>query len=339
MVRDPLPALMAPASVPSDAADADAVTFQDVLDAHARIRDRVHRTPVMTSRSVDARAGCQVFLKCENLQRAGAFKIRGATNAIAQLSDEERKRGVVTHSSGNHAQAVALAARSFGIKATIVMPESAPAVKRAATEGYGARIVTCSDDLASREATAGKVIEEMGAVLIHPYDDPRIVAGQGTAALELLDTVPDLDTVLVPVGGGGLASGTTVTCHAQDRPVAVVACEPKGADDAFRSLKTGVRVTEHKPKTIADGLLTTLGEVPFDILRRHEVPVVTVGEDEILDAQRFVWERTKLIIEPSSAVPFAALFNGSVDVREKQVGVIVSGGNVDLSGWFEGLRT
>jgi threonine dehydratase len=274
-----------------------------------------------------------VFLKCENFQRIGAFKMRGATNLMRQLTAEEAARGVVTHSSGNHAQAVALAGRLLGIRATVVMPENAPAVKREATIGYGATVVPCKATQADREATVARIQAETGATLVHPYDDPRIVAGQGTAARELLEDASDLDLVLAPVGGGGLLSGTAVACRGRAE---VVGSEPAGADDASRSLSSGVRVTSQTPKTVCDGLLTCLGAVPFAILKALSVRIVTVPDDEILAALRFVLERTKLVIEPSSAVPVAALLSGRVPVRGRRVAVILSGGNLDVSPLFPG---
>ncbi len=305
----------------------------DVRAAARRIAPLVHRTPVVTSRLLDERVGASVFLKCENLQRVGAFKMRGASNAVALLSDEERARGVVTHSSGNHAQALALAAKALGVRATIVMPEGAPRVKREATAAYGARIVSCRATQADREATAQAVIDEEGAVLIHPYDDARIVAGQATAALELLDQVRDLDAILAPVGGGGLLSGTTIA--AAERGVTVIGCEPLGADDAWRSLDTGVRVTAQTPATICDGLLTCLGALPFAILRAHGARIVRVEDDDVRHALRFVLERVKLVVEPSAVVGVAALMAEGPRAwlgghARPRVGVILSGGNLDL---------
>jgi len=293
------------------------VTLEDVRAAARRIAPFVHRTPIVTSRSLDRACGARVFLKCENQQRVGAFKMRGATNAISLLTPEERARGVVTHSSGNHAQALALAARMLGASATVVMPENAPAVKREATEGYGARIVPCAPTQAAREETTAAVIRETGAVLIHPYDDPHIVAGQGTAALELLEDVPDLDLVLAPVGGGGLLSGTAVAATSSPG-TRVVGCEPLGADDAWRSLTSGQRVTAQEPDTICDGLRTVLGELPFALLT--------------------LLERTKLVVEPSAAVGVAALLAGRLAARGRRVSVILSVGNVDLRAWVAGLR-
>lgn len=314
------------------------VTAADVAIAHDRIRAFIHRTSVQRCRSIDALAGATVYLKCENLQRTGSFKLRGATNAVASLGEQEARRGVVTHSSGNHAQALARAARELGVPCTVVMPENAPRVKRAATEGYGARVVPCTPTLAAREETTRKVIEETGAVLVHPYDDPRIIAGQATAARELLQQVPHLDAVVAPVGGGGLLSGTTISVRAHREQhaskVRAIGAEPAGADDAYRSLKTGIRVTEHTPDTVADGLLTTLGSLPFEILRREETEVVTVTDDEILAAMKLLWQRAKLVVEPSGAVPLAAVLSDRWDLHGSAVGVILSGGNVDLDGFF-----
>ncbi len=306
-------------------------TLSDIRAAHERIRGRIHRTPVVTSQTLDARVGAEVFLKCEHLQKTGSFKIRGATNAVAQLSAEERRRGVVTHSSGNHAQAVAQAGAWFGAPVTVVMPEGAPRTKREATEGYGARIVTCAPNVEARSQAARRIVAETGAVLVHPYDDPRIVAGQATAAVELLEDVPRLDVLMAPIGGGGLLSGTTLAAAYLSPRTRVIGAEPAGADDAHRGLAAGRRVTEVDPRTIADGLRTTVGELTFAILREHRVDVVTVSEAEIVEALRFAWERMKLLIEPSSAVPLGALLSGRVDARGKRVGVILTGGNADLS--------
>lgn len=301
----------------------------DVLAAAARIRPFVHRTPVATCEGLDRLLGARLFFKCENLQHVGAFKMRGASNALARLPEAARRRGVVTHSSGNHAQAVARAAREMGIPATIVMPETAPVVKREATAGYGARIVACGPTQADREAATEAVIAECGAHLVHAYEDPDVIAGQGTAVLELLEDVEDLDLVLVPVGGGGLASGSVLA--ASDRPdVEVVGCEPQGADDAWRSLNTGVRVRAQEPNTIADGLRTVLGERPFAILRAHQTRIARAGEDEIRSALVLLFERAKLVVEPSAAVPLAAVLGGEVAVANRRVGVVLSGGNIDL---------
>jgi len=303
--------------------------------AAERIAPWAHRTPVLTSRSLDAMAGAHLFFKCENLQRAGAFKFRGATNAVFSLSDDEARRGVLTHSSGNHGAALALAAANRGIRCWVVMPEGAPRVKRAAVAGYGAEIVGCAPTVEAREATAARVAAETGATFIHPYDDPRVIAGQGTAALELLADAPGLDWVVVPVGGGGLASGTAIAVGSISPRTRVVAAEPAAADDAYRSFTTGVRQPAGPAPTIADGLRTALSERTFRALRERVSAVVTVEEEAIVAAMRTVWERMKLVIEPSAAVAVAALLAGTDSAAfpiapGERAGVILSGGNVDL---------
>lgn len=299
--------------------------------ARVRIGPYVRRTPIERCRSLDARSGAVVFLKCEQLQRGGAFKFRGACNAVLGLDDATARRGVATHSSGNHAQALALAAELRGVSATIVMPSDAPRAKRAAVEAFGATIVTCGPTLAEREAALATVVAETNAEVVHPYDDARVIAGQATAAMELLEEVPDLDLILAPVGGGGLLSGTclaAVKMRSGDRAVEVVGAEPALADDAAESLKTGRRVGQRPPVSIADGLRTALGALPFEILRAHEVAIHVVSEEAIVAAMRFVWERAKLVIEPSAAVPVAAALTGAY--RGRRVGIILSGGNLDL---------
>lgn len=304
---------------------------QDIEQAHERIRPHAHRTPVLTSRTFDRRFSTELFFKCENLQKIGAFKIRGALNALSQLSSEELALGVVTHSSGNHAQAIALASKLMGTRAWIVMPETAPKVKVAAVRDYGAEIVFCQPQVESREAAAEEVIERTGAVLIHAFNDRRIIAGQATAAKELFEDRPALDLVLVPVGGGGLMSGTALSAHHFSPGTRVIAAEPALADDAYRSFEAGsIQPAVSPPRTIADGLLTQLGDLTFAVMRRHVERVVTVEEHEIKGAMKLVWERMKIIIEPSAAVPFAAIMAGKVDVQGLKVGVIFSGGNVDL---------
>lgn len=307
-------------------------TFDDVRAAAERLRGVVHRTPVATCRALDELAGRELFFKCEHLQRVGAFKFRGASNAVALLSDAEAARGVVTHSSGNHAQALALAARRRGIPAHIVMPTGAPAVKRAAVAGYGAVIHECAPTLAAREQTAARVVAETGGVFVHPYNDPRIIAGQGTAALELLEVVPDLDAVFAPVGGGGLMSGTCLAVRARRPATLLFGAEPLGADDAARSLAAGRLLPQTAPHTVADGLRTSLGELTWPILRDHLAGIVTVDDDAILRALRLAWERAKLLIEPSSAVPLAAVLSEGFKARPgiRRVGIILSGGNVDF---------
>jgi threonine dehydratase len=305
-------------------------TIADIHAAAKRIHGRAHRTPVLTCRTIDARLEASVFFKCENLQKAGAFKFRGACNAVFFLPGEDAARGVLTHSSGNHGAALALAARLRGIPATVVMPRNAPAVKRAAVEGYGARIVVCEPTLASRESTAATVLAESGATLVHPYDNETVIAGQGTAALELLEETPGLDLVLAPVGGGGLASGTAIAVRNTSPGTEVIAAEPAGADDAYRSLQAGYIIPQTNPQTIADGLRTSLCPRTFAAIRDHVREIVTVDEERIVEAMRLVWERMKILIEPSSAVPLAALLTGKVETKGRRIGIILSGGNVDL---------
>ena len=321
----------------------DAPTSTDLDAAAARVAGKVHRTPVLTCRTFDERLGCSVHFKCENFQRVGAFKFRGATNAVQSLTEYEAARGVLTHSSGNHAQALALAAKERGIRAWIVMPENAPAVKRRAVEGYGATIVTCPSTIADRETTAQRVQQETGATFIHPYDDPRIIAGQSTAARELLEHVPTLDAIVVPVGGGGLASGTCLAAHAHDPQLTVFGAEPVGANDAQRSLAQRRLFPVEDlpgggPDTIADGLRTSLSDRTLAILQAHMQSITAVEDADTLRWMRDVWERMKIVIEPSSAVPVAALEVLAPGLQGKQVGVIVSGGNVDLDGVAWGER-
>lgn len=304
--------------------------LETIRDAAERIRPHIHRTPVLTCAALDRMAGAEIFFKCENFQKVGAFKARGACNAVFSLSDDVASRGVATHSSGNHAAALSLAARNRGIPAWIVMPRTAPAVKRAAVEGYGGSVILCEPTLEAREKGAARIIDETGAAFIHPYNDFRVIAGQGTAALELLDEVPDCDVVLTPVGGGGLLSGTALTVSKLAPTARVVAAEPSGADDARRSLEAGRIIPSIDPRTIADGLLTSLGDRTFPIIRDHVSEIVTVSDREIVNAMRQVWERMKIIIEPSAAVPVAALLEGRVEAAGKRVGVIISGGNVQL---------
>lgn len=309
-----------------------AVDIEAIEQAAARIGGQVHVTPVLTCATLDGLAGRRLLFKCEHLQRAGAFKFRGASNAVLLLADGEAGRGVVTHSSGNHAQALALAARLRGIPAHIVMPRGAAAVKRAAVMGYDARVIECEPTLAARETTAAAVAAESGAQFVHPYDDVRVIAGQGTAALELLAQTGPLDAVVVPVGGGGLLAGTCIALRALCPATRVFAAEPRGADDAARSFATGRRIPQTAPATIADGLRTSLGELTWPIIRDHVERVLTVGEDEIVAAMRLAWERAKLLIEPSAAVALAAVlapeFRGLEGIE--RVGVMLTGGNVDL---------
>jgi threonine dehydratase len=307
------------------------VTADDVRAAARRLDGVAHRTPVVHSQTLDERSGATVFVKCENLQRVGAFKFRGAYNFLACLPPEQRARGVVAFSSGNHAQGVALAARLFGVAATIVMPTDAPSVKLEAVRGYGAEIVPYERATANRDEIAARIAAERGATIMPPFDDERIVAGAGTAALELLEDVAGLDAIVVPVGGGGLISGTALIAHAIDPTIAIYGVEPEAGDDFAQSLRSGERVTIPVPQTIADGLQTTApGEVTFPIASEHVAGIVTVSDAELGDAMRFAFERMKLVIEPSGAAPIAALLQRRVPAVEgKRVGLIVSGGNVD----------
>ena len=309
-----------------------AADLYDVRAAAERIAGLTHRTPVATCETIDRLAGRQVFFKCEHLQKVGAFKFRGACNAVIKLSDEAATHGVVTHSSGNHAQAVALAARMRGITAHIVMPNDALAVKRRAVEGYDGRVIECEPTLKARDTTAEAVIAETGATFIHPYDHPDIIAGQGTSALELLDQVPRLDAIVVPVGGGGLISGICVAAKGIDPGIRIFAAEPLGADDAARSKAAGKLILQTGPDTIADGLLTSMGELTWPIIRDYVEHVVTVSEEEIVAAMRLAWERAKLLIEPSAAVAVAAVLSDTFRATKgiDRAGVVLSGGNVDL---------
>jgi threonine dehydratase len=305
-------------------------TFDDLLEASQRIRPHVHRTPLMTCRAIDRAAGCQLVFKCENLQKVGAFKARGASNAVLSLSPQEAARGVATHSSGNHAAALAWAAAIRGVAAQVVMPRTAPPPKRAAVAGYGAIISECEPTLEARESTLAQVVAATGATFIHPYDDPRVVAGAGTAALELLQERPDLDGVIAPVGGGGLLSGTAIASHGVRSSLEVYGAEPTGADDACRSLAAGHIIPSVDPQTIADGLLTSLSELTFGIISEQVEAIVTVDDAAIIAAMRLLWERAKLIIEPSAAVPLAAVLEDRARWAGRRLGLILSGGNVDL---------
>jgi threonine dehydratase len=309
-----------------------ACTLADVRAAADRIRGLAHRTPVLTCATLDALAGRSLFFKCENLQKIGAFKYRGATNAVRKLTDAEAARGVVTHSSGNHAQALALAARLRGVPAYIVMPRTAPAVKRAAVEGYGGRITLCEPNLPAREAAANEIVARTGAALIPPFDHADVIAGQGTVALELLEDVPDLDALVVCVGGGGLIAGCAIAGRGVKPNLRVFGAEPTGADDAARSKAAGKQLPQTGPNTIADGLLTSTGELTWPVIRDEVERVFTVTDDEIRAAMRLVWERMKLIVEPSGAVAAAVALSAPFRALPglKKVGVTFSGGNVNL---------
>jgi threo-3-hydroxy-L-aspartate ammonia-lyase len=307
------------------------VSWDDVVDARDRLRGVARHTPVVTSGQLDHRLGASVFLKCESFQRVGAFKFRGAYNAISRIPEADSGRGVLTYSSGNHAQAVALACRLLGLSATIVMPANAPRVKRAATEGYGARIVEYDPAAAKREEIAHEIQKEGSPTLIPPFDHPHIVAGQGTAAMELLEETGPLHALLVPCGGGGLLSGSSIAARRLSPRCRVIGVEPDGADDAARSFRSGTLQRCDHPLTIADGARTpVLGEIPFAIIRKNVDDIVTVSDREIVTAMRFLWERMKLVVEPTGALGLAAALAGRVRVSGERFGVIVSGGNVDL---------
>jgi len=306
-------------------------TKEIIEEAAKRIAPFVHRTPVLTSSSINAMLGAEIFFKCENFQKIGAFKYRGATNAVLLLSADEKKNGVATHSSGNHAQALALAAKINKLKAYIVMPENSSAVKINAVKGYGAEVILCAPNQPARENTLADIINKTGATLIHPYNNYSIIAGQATAAKELIEEIKNFDIIIAPVGGGGLLSGTALSTHYFSPQSIVIAGEPANADDAYRSLQKGEMLPSNPPNTIADGLLTSLGDKTFEIIRKHVKEIVTVTEEEIIAAMRLVWERMKIIIEPSSAVPLAAAIKSKERFKDKRIGIIISGGNVDLN--------
>jgi threonine dehydratase len=309
------------------------VDLDAIRAAHARIAPHVHRTPVMSSRSLDAQCPggqARLFFKCENFQKVGAFKARGAANAVFSLADDEARRGVVTHSSGNHGAALAYAASRRGIPAWIVMPDNAPAIKQANVRGFGGTIRYCAPTVSAREAACAAVQAETGATLVHPYNDWRVIAGQGTAALELLDEVPELDALIAPCGGGGLLSGIAIAAKALRPTIRVFGAEPSGADDACRSLAAGHIVPQDDPRTIADGLRTSLGDKTFAVLSRLVDGIGTATEEGIVRAMRMTWERMKIIIEPSSAVPLACLLEGTIAAGGARIGIVLTGGNVDL---------
>ncbi|MEA3445131.1 MAG: pyridoxal-phosphate dependent enzyme [Bacteroidota bacterium] len=304
--------------------------FSHIKTAHKRISKYIHRTPVLTSASINKMLGVELFFKCENFQKVGAFKFRGACNAVFSISNKEVARGVGTHSSGNHAAALALAARLRGIKSHIVMPENSPDIKKKAVAGYGAEITFCESTLEARESTMEEVLEKTAATFIHPYNLDRIICGQATAAKELLEDIAKPDIIIAPVGGGGLLSGTAISCKSIDKKIKVIAAEPVGADDAFRSFKSGKLVPSINPQTIADGLLTSLGDLTFEIIQKYVDDIVTVEEDTIIAAMRMIYERMKIVVEPSAAVPLAAIIENPGIFSNRKVGIILSGGNVDL---------
>ena len=310
------------------------VTLEKVREAAVRLEGVAHRTPVMTSEAIDDLAGRQLIFKCENLQKVGAFKFRGAWNAVTSLSDGEAERGVCTHSSGNHAQALALAAQMLGIAAHIVMPDNVAPIKLNAVEGYGAAITLCEPTLKAREATLAELQRESGAVLVHPYDDARIIAGQGTAALELLAQAK-LDAIITPIGGGGLLSGTCIATRGTAPEVVLYGAEPAGADDAAQSLASGELVPQLAPDTICDGLLSSLGKLTWPILRDHLAAIITVDDDAVRQAMRLLWEQLELLVEPSGAVGLAAALSPSFQSDAQRVGIILTGGNVDPAKFFQ----
>ncbi|MBL4624478.1 MAG: pyridoxal-phosphate dependent enzyme [Flavobacteriales bacterium] len=304
-------------------------TKLELIECADRIAPYIHNTAILTSQTIDNLSGTEIFFKCENFQKMGAFKMRGATNAILQLTEEEKAKGVVTHSSGNFAQAVSLAAQNLEVKAHIVMPKNAPQPKKKAVIGYGGIITECEPTLEARETMVSEIITQTGTVPLHPSNQMEVIIGQGTAAMELLEKQPDLDLILIPVGGGGLLAGTALAAHYFSKNCKVIGAEPKGADDAFRSLAAGKILDNKSANTIADGLRTRLGDQNFPIIQEFVDKIVLVEEQEIIDTMKLVWERMKMIIEPSSAVAIAPVLRG--EFKGEKVGIIVSGGNVDLA--------
>jgi threonine dehydratase len=308
----------------------ESVNLDTIRSAHGRIRPYIHRTPVLTNSWLNDASGATLFFKCENFQKVGAFKARGATNAVFALDDEAAQRGVATHSSGNHGAAIARAAKLRGVPAYIVMPSNSAKVKIRAVQGYGAQVIFCEPIEESREIKCTEVINQSGATLIHSFENEHVIAGQGTAAMELLEDIPDLDVIMCPVGGGGLLSGTAIAAKSMRPHIKVVAVEPANADDAAQSFRAGRRLVTEKKFTIADGLRTNIGEPNFAIIQRYVDDILTVSEEAIVSAMRTVWETMKIVVEPSAAVPFAAIQESKLDVRSKGVGLILTGGNVDL---------
>ncbi len=305
--------------------------LSDIKEARDRIKNYIHHTPILTSRAINSIVDAELFFKCENFQKAGAFKFRGACNAVFSLPDSIIKNGVATHSSGNHAAALALAAQIRGIKAFIVMPENAPEIKKRAVAGYGAEITFCEPTLKARESTLKEVVEKTAASVIHPYNNFNVICGQGTAALEILEELYEPDIIMTPVGGGGLLSGTAIAVKSVSPVTKVYGAEPLGADDAFQSFNSGVLIPSENPVTIADGLLTSLGELNFEIIRKYVDGIYTATEENIIKAMRLVWERMKIIIEPSSAVPLSVVMENHDVFRGKKIAIVISGGNVDLN--------
>lgn len=305
-------------------------SLSDISSAHERIKPLIHRTPVLSSKLLNKHFRCELYFKCENFQKVGAFKFRGATNAVMLLSSEEKAGGVVTHSSGNHAAALALAAMMNGVKARIVMPENAPVVKKNAVEGYGADITFCKPTLQAREEATRTIMEATGATLVHPYDNYNVICGQGTAAFELLEENHDLEVIIAPVGGGGLMSGTSICVKGINDKIQVIGAEPLNANDAYVSFNTGILTPSVNPSTVADGLLTSLSDLTFSIIRKNVDRIYTAKEKSIIECMIMVWERMKIIIEPSSATVLAIIKENPDDFRDKKIGLIISGGNVDF---------
>ena len=310
-----------------------AASIDDVRAAARRIEGVGHRTPILTSQTLDEMAGRKLFFKCENFQKIGAFKLRGGWNAVSILSDEEAENGVCTHSSGNHAQAVAFSAQKRGIPSYIVMPNNVPEVKLDAVKGYGANITLCEPTLDARKSTLDEIADKTGARVVHPFNDPNVIAGQGTAALEMIEDLGHLDAMIAPIGGGGLMSGTCITTRSLLPEATLFGAEPAGADDAYLSLKEGKIIPQTNPDTICDGLLTSLGEYTWEILKDHLEAIYTVTDDEVINAMRLVWERMKIIIEPSCATPVAAVLKPEFKALEglEKIGIILTGGNIELS--------
>ncbi|WP_322989265.1 beta-hydroxyaspartate dehydratase BhcB [Hoeflea sp.] len=315
-------------------------TFDDVVSAHERIRPYIHHTPVLTSSYLDGLTGAHLFFKCENFQKAGAFKVRGASNAVFGLSVEMAKRGVATHSSGNHALSLSYAAGRRGIPCTVVMPHTAPQAKKDAVRGYGGKIIECEPSTSSREATFAEVVAQTGAEFVHPYNDPRVIAGQATCSRELLGQVDGLDAVVAPIGGGGMISGTCLSLSTLSPGIQIYAAEPDQADDAARSFRAGHIIADDAPVTVADGLKVPLKELTWHFVQNFVTDVLTASEDEIVEAMKLIWKRMKIVMEPSSAVPLATILRNPDVVRGKRIGVIITGGNVDLDHlpWNQGPR-
>ena len=314
------------------------MSIEEIKNAYSRISKVVNKTPVMSSRTLNSITNAKIHFKCENFQRVGAFKFRGAYYAMSLLSKEEKERGVITHSSGNHAQAVALAGSLLGIQATIVMPKGAPINKINATKDYGAQIIFCENTLESRTQTTENLIQEYKYSLIHPYDNHDVICGQGTAAYELIKEIGDLDIIITPLGGGGLLSGTALATKELCPNAQIIGVEPSMADDAYRSIQAGYIIPSTYPNTIADGLRTSICEKTFDIIRKNVHHIITVSEIEIIDAMKFLWQRMKIIVEPSGAVPLAALLGNKINVENQRIGIILSGGNIDIEPFFNLLE-